>query len=67
MTQLRKDHAEIRYSSLLIINELVMRSSLFRTKLEADLEEFLELVEETDSEKPLPLPLVNNIYIFCPV
>lgn len=57
MTQLRKDHAEIRYSTLLIINELVMRSYVFRAKLEADFEEFLELVEETDLEKPLPPPL----------
>lgn len=58
MTQLRKDHAEIRYSTLLIINELFCRSAVFRSKLQLDFEEFLELVEGTNPEKPLPLPAV---------
>lgn len=57
MTQLRKEHSEIRYSTLLIMNELFCRSSAFRTKLESDFEEFLELVEGTNPEKPLPLPV----------
>ncbi|XP_015928046.2 UV-stimulated scaffold protein A isoform X1 [Parasteatoda tepidariorum] len=56
MTQLRKEHSEIRYSVLLIINELFQRSSLFRKLLENDLEEFLELVAESDPDQPLPLP-----------
>ncbi|KFM71985.1 hypothetical protein X975_19506, partial [Stegodyphus mimosarum] len=56
MTQLRKKHSEIRYSALLIMNELFCRSSAFRKLLEVDLEEFLQLVAETDPEIPLPLP-----------
>ncbi|GFS90389.1 UV-stimulated scaffold protein A [Nephila pilipes] len=56
MTQLRKEHSEVRYSVLLIMNELFCRSSVFRQLLQADLEEFLELVVETDPDKPLPLP-----------
>lgn len=62
MTQLRKDHAEVRYSAVLIINELFIRSSVFRSKLEADFEEFLELVEETDPENPIPPPHVCIVF-----
>ncbi|XP_055950297.1 UV-stimulated scaffold protein A-like [Argiope bruennichi] len=56
MTQLRKEHSEIRYSVLLIINELFCRSSVFKKLLIVDFEEFLELVVESNPEKPLPLP-----------
>lgn len=56
MTQLRKEHSEVRYSVLLIMNELFCRSSVFRKLLEVDLEEFLEFVVETNPDKPLPLP-----------
>ncbi|CAL1268069.1 unnamed protein product [Larinioides sclopetarius] len=56
MTQLKKEHSEVRYSVLLIINELFCRSSVFRKLLVVDLEEFLELVVETNPDNPLPLP-----------
>ncbi|KAG8191477.1 hypothetical protein JTE90_020726 [Oedothorax gibbosus] len=56
MTQLRKDHAEIRYSALLTIHEIFMRSNKFRTMLEKDLSEFFELVVETNLDRPLPKP-----------
>ncbi|XP_054722367.1 UV-stimulated scaffold protein A-like [Uloborus diversus] len=57
MTQLRKEHSEIRFSALQIINELFCRSSVFRKLLEVSLEEFFELVVETNPDSPLPLPL----------
>ncbi|GBN30827.1 UV-stimulated scaffold protein A [Araneus ventricosus] len=56
MTQLKKEHSEVRYSVLLIINELFCKSSVFRKLLVVDLEEFLELVVETNPDNPLPLP-----------
>ena len=43
MTQLEKDHSEIRLSSLLIIDEIFNRSHCFRDLLLKDFQNFLEL------------------------
>lgn len=56
LTQLKKDHAEIRLSSFQIINELFLRSHTFREMLLIDFQIFLELTVETDYKQPLPPP-----------
>ena len=56
LTQLKKNHAEIRLSSLQIINELFLRSHTFREMLLIDFQIFLELTVETDYKQPLPPP-----------
>ncbi|XP_042202523.1 UV-stimulated scaffold protein A-like, partial [Callorhinchus milii] len=56
MTQLNKDHAEIRLSAFQIVNKLFARSHQFRTLLVSDFQEFLELTVETDYDQPLPPP-----------
>ncbi|XP_044220329.1 UV-stimulated scaffold protein A isoform X2 [Thunnus albacares] len=56
MSQLNQEHAEIRLSAFQIASELFSRSHHFRTLLVDNLQEFLELTVETDSEQPLPPP-----------
>ena len=56
LTQLKKNHAEIRLSSFQIINELFLRSHTFRELLLIDFQIFLELTVETDHKQPLPPP-----------
>lgn len=56
LTQLKKNHAEIRLSSFQIINELFLRSHTFREMLLIDFQIFLELTVETDYRQPLPPP-----------
>jgi len=56
LTQLKKNHAEIRLSSFQIINELFLRSHTFREMLLIDFQIFLELTVETDYKQPLPPP-----------
>nr|XP_046261999.1 UV-stimulated scaffold protein A [Scatophagus argus] len=56
MSQLNQQHAEIRLSAFQIASELFSRSHHFRTLLVDNLQEFLELTVETDSEQPLPPP-----------
>ena len=56
LTQLKKNHAEVRLSSFQIINELFLRSHAFRELLLIDFQIFLELTVETDHEQPLPPP-----------
>ena len=56
LTQLKKNHAEIRLSSFQIINELFLRSHTFREMLLIDFQIFLELTVETDCKQPLPPP-----------
>ena len=56
LTQLKKNHAEIRLSSFQIINELFLRSHTFRDMLLIDFQIFLELTLETDYKQPLPPP-----------
>ena len=56
LTQLKKNHSEIRLSSFQIINELFLRSHIFRELLLIDFQIFLELTVETDHKQPLPPP-----------
>ena len=56
LTQLKKNHAEIRLSSFQIINELFIRSHALREFLLIDFQIFLELTVETDPKQPLPPP-----------
>lgn len=56
LTQLKKNHSEIRLSSFQIINELFLRSHVFRELLLVDFQLFLELTVETDPKQPLPPP-----------
>ena len=56
MTQLHKEHAEIRLSAVQVIDQLFMRSHAFRELLIADFNEFLDLTVETDIKRPLPPP-----------
>ena len=56
LTQLKKNHAEIRLSSFQIINELFFRSHAFREMLLIDFQIFLELTLETDYKQLLPPP-----------
>ncbi|RDD42712.1 UV-stimulated scaffold protein A [Trichoplax sp. H2] len=56
MTQLAKDHAEIRLSAVQVIDELFMRSHTFREALLNDFNQFLDLTVETNLKIPLPPP-----------
>ncbi|XP_047209035.1 UV-stimulated scaffold protein A isoform X2 [Girardinichthys multiradiatus] len=56
MSQLNQEHAEIRLSAFQIACELFSRSHHFRTLLVDNLQGFLELTVETDTEQPLPPP-----------
>ena len=56
-TQLEKDHAEIRLSSVQIINELFLRSHCFREMLLSDFQQFMELSLEINPKLPLPNPI----------
>ena len=53
---LNKNHSEIRYSSLQIIDVLFQRSHNFRELLLDDLNLILELILETNLKNPLPPP-----------
>ena len=56
MAQLEKRHAEIRLSSLQVINEIFLRSHAFRELLVDDFQEFLSLAIGVNSKAPLPEP-----------
>ena len=57
MEQLEKDHAEIRYSSFQVMNELFTRSHLFRKLTLVRLHDIFCFTMETQpKENPLPLP-----------
>nr|XP_022341509.1 UV-stimulated scaffold protein A-like [Crassostrea virginica]XP_022341510.1 UV-stimulated scaffold protein A-like [Crassostrea virginica] len=56
MTQLEKDHSEIRLSAFQMIDELFNRSHSFREMLLCDLQTYLELTVEVDFDQPLPPP-----------
>ena len=57
MEQLEKNHAEIRYSSFQVINELFARSHLFRKLTLVRLHDIFCFTMETQpKENPLPLP-----------
>ncbi len=57
MTQLNKEHSEVRYSAFQIIDCLFQRSHVFRELLLDDFQNFFELVLETDVDNPLPPPV----------
>lgn len=56
MTQMRKQDSQVRYLALLIIDELFMRSKLFRSVLVPRLDEFLTLSVGFRTNLPLPPP-----------
>lgn len=56
MTQLEKQHAEVRLSSVQIINEIFSRSHVFRELLTENFQQFLELAVGTNADLPLPEP-----------
>lgn len=56
MTQLEKEHSEIRLSAFQMMDELFNRSHAFRELLLCDLQTFLELTVEVDFDQPLPPP-----------
>lgn len=55
--RLQQDDANVRYSALVVVDELFRRSHLFRTLVLDDLQTFLELVLETNADLPLPAPV----------
>ncbi|KAK9121970.1 hypothetical protein Syun_019587 [Stephania yunnanensis] len=57
MDQMKRDHSQVRYLALLIIDELFMRSKLFRSLLTARFEQFLTLSVGYRRNLPLPAPL----------
>ena len=56
MTQLSKQHAQIRLAAFLIARELFDRSHAFRELVAADLRTFLDRTIGTDVARPLPPP-----------
>ncbi|XP_008047895.1 UV-stimulated scaffold protein A [Carlito syrichta] len=56
MSQLSREHAEIRLSAFQIVDTLFTRSHQFRMLVVSDFQEFLELTLGTDHEQPLPPP-----------
>ncbi|GFN75255.1 UV-stimulated scaffold protein a [Plakobranchus ocellatus] len=56
MSQLKKNHSEIRLSASQVADELFNRSHAFREILVNYLNEFLALTTETEASKPLPPP-----------
>lgn len=56
MDLMKRDHAQVRYLALLIIDELFMRSKLFRTLLVVNLDQLLSLSVGFRRNQPLPAP-----------
>lgn len=56
MTQLKKDHSEIRLSAFQVIDQLFTRSHVFRDLLLEEFQVFLELTVESDFSQRLPPP-----------
>lgn len=56
MKDLAKDHSEVRFSSFQVMNELFLRSHLFRELLTADFQWFVSLTCGTDPAHSLPPP-----------
>ncbi|KAL3832859.1 hypothetical protein ACJIZ3_007595 [Penstemon smallii] len=56
MSLMKRDHSQVRYLSLLIIDELFMRSKLFRTLLVENLDLLLSLSVGFRRNHPLPAP-----------
>ncbi|KAF5451752.1 hypothetical protein F2P56_026829 [Juglans regia] len=56
MALMKRDHSQVRYLTLLIIDELFMRSKLFRTVLVENLDQLLSLSVGFRRNLPLPAP-----------
>ncbi|KAL3517303.1 hypothetical protein ACH5RR_024205 [Cinchona calisaya] len=56
MSLMKRDHSQVRYLALLIIDELFMRSKLFRTLLVENLDQLLTLSVGFRKNQPLPAP-----------
>lgn len=56
MDLMKRDHSQVRYLTLLIIDELFMRSKLFRTLLVENLDQLLSLSVGFRRNLPLPAP-----------
>ncbi|XP_061372865.1 UV-stimulated scaffold protein A homolog [Gastrolobium bilobum] len=56
MDLMKRDHSQVRYLALLIIDELFMRSKLFRTLLVENLDQLLSLSVGFRRNLPLPAP-----------
>ena len=57
IVQLKKEHSEIRYSALQLVDCLFQRSHTFRELLLDELNSFFEYILETNVDKPLPAPV----------
>lgn len=53
---MKRQHSQIRYLALLIIDELFMRSKMFRTLITENLEQLLSLAIGFRRNQPLPAP-----------
>lgn len=56
MSLMKRDHSQVRYLALLIIDELFMRSKVFRTVLVESLDQLLALSVGFRRNLPLPAP-----------
>ncbi|KAH1107020.1 hypothetical protein J1N35_010788 [Gossypium stocksii] len=56
MDLMKRDHSQVRYLTLLVIDELFMRSKLFRTLLVENLDQLLALSVGFRRNMPLPAP-----------
>ncbi|GFP91899.1 uv-stimulated scaffold protein a homolog [Phtheirospermum japonicum] len=56
MSLMKRDHSQVRYLALLIIDELFMRSKLFRNLLVENLDQLLSLSIGFRRNHPLPAP-----------
>ncbi|BAT87841.1 hypothetical protein LR48_Vigan09g163200 [Vigna angularis] len=56
MDLMKRDHAQVRYLALLIIDELFMRSKLFRTLVVENMDQLLSLSVGFRRNVPLPAP-----------
>lgn len=56
MSYMKRDHSQVRYLTLFIIDELFMRSKLFRTLLVEKLDHLLTLSVGFRRNQPLPAP-----------
>ncbi|KAF8413347.1 hypothetical protein HHK36_001326 [Tetracentron sinense] len=56
MEKMKRDHSQVRYLALLIIDELFMRSKLFRSLFVVTLDQFLSLSVGFRRHLPLPAP-----------
>ncbi|KAG0486537.1 hypothetical protein HPP92_008632 [Vanilla planifolia] len=59
MDQMKKPHSQVRYLTVLVIDELFMRSKLFRTIFVVNFDQFLSL--SVGFRKNLPLPPPSTI------